>query len=244
MSDYSVAVVRGDNQICMVHNVLKESAIATETYNVAIDVLREGARKIAHLKKTIAKYNLPSSQGRVSVQDAGSRKVLLPTPDMIPSLWPCQDAVPLPNRFNLNDAGIPVTDSGQPTLTPIAINREGALADNTVVLTCFKSMTWIIENKSPTSKVAIINWKLQDYGKAPSGETEVQFSLTRATLEPMLKSMANISQQLSKPANKAAAINLKIPGATTTGGAEVKFQVSKDTLGSMLRSMAYIREQL
>lgn len=52
--------------------------------------------------------------------------------------------------------------------------------------------------------------QLQDYGKAPSGETEVQFRLTRTTLEPMLKSMAYISQQLSAPANKVAVINLKV----------------------------------
>ncbi|PIN15687.1 hypothetical protein CDL12_11669 [Handroanthus impetiginosus] len=220
----------------------EEGAIATETYGAAIDVLREGARKIALVKKTVAKVKPPTSQGSGSFQDIGSRKSSVPPPDMIPSLWPWQDAVP--NLFNLNDAGAPVADLSQPTMAPIAINRDGALADNTVVLTCFKSMTWVIENKNAASKVALINLKLQDYGKAPSGETEVQFRLTRASLEPMLKSMTYISQQLSTPANKVAVINLKLQDATTAGQAEVKFQVSKDTLGSMLRSMAYIREQL
>nr|GMC69046.1 protein FAR1-RELATED SEQUENCE 3-like [Ipomoea batatas]GMD76719.1 protein FAR1-RELATED SEQUENCE 3-like [Ipomoea batatas] len=38
-----------------------------------------------------------------------------------------------------------------------------------------KSMTWMIERKNPTNKVAGINLKLQDYGKSPAGETEVQF---------------------------------------------------------------------
>lgn len=126
-------------------------------------------------------------------------------------------------------------------------------------------MTWVIENKSPASKVAVINLKvcipvlkndsplesysgfiqinswidfyssldkliwwysnflreflfgyirhdfqLQDYGKNPAGETEVQFRLTRVTLEPMLKSMSDISQQLSLPANRVAVINLKV----------------------------------
>lgn len=52
--------------------------------------------------------------------------------------------------------------------------------------------------------------QLQDYGKTPSGETEVQFRLTRITLEPMLKSMAYISQQLSMSANRVAVINLKV----------------------------------
>lgn len=106
-------------------------------------------------------------------------------------------------------------------------------------------MKWAVENKNPASKVAVINLKLQDYGKTPSGETEVQFRVTRVTLEPMLKSMTYISQQLLTPANKVAVINLKLQDTkTSTGETEVKFQVSRDTLGSMLRSMAYIREQL
>lgn len=116
-----------------------------------------------------------------------------------------------------------------------------------VVLTCFKSMSWVIENKTSksASKVAVINLKLQDYGKTPAGETEVQFRLTRVTLEPMLRSMTYISQQLSTPGNRVAVISLKLQDTkTTTGETEVKFQVSRDTLGSMLRSMAYVREQL
>lgn len=51
--------------------------------------------------------------------------------------------------------------------------------------------------------------QLQDYGKSPSGETDVQFRLTKVTLEPMLKSMTYISQQLSAPA-RVAVINLKV----------------------------------
>lgn len=52
--------------------------------------------------------------------------------------------------------------------------------------------------------------QLQDFGKGPSGETMVQFRLTKVTLEPMLKSMAYISQQLSRSANRVAVINLKV----------------------------------
>ncbi|KAG6409930.1 hypothetical protein SASPL_127972 [Salvia splendens] len=220
----------------------EEGAIAAETYSAAVETLQEGVRKIALVKKIVAKNKPAIYQSSGNSQDTGNKKASVMTPDMIPSLWPWQDA--LPNRFNLNDAGVQAADLGQPTLAPLAINRDGVLADNTVVLTCFKSMTWVIENKTTTNKVALINLKLQDYGKAPSGETEVQFRLTRTTLEPMLKSMAYISQQLSAPANKVAVINLKLQDASTTGEAEVKFQVSKDTLGSMLRSMAYIRHQL
>ncbi|KAL3644428.1 hypothetical protein CASFOL_011731 [Castilleja foliolosa] len=82
----------------------KEEAIATETYNAFIDVLREGARKIAVVKKTIAKIKAPNTQGSGGVYDIGSRNVTLPVPDMIPSLLPCQDVEP--NRFNLNDSNI------------------------------------------------------------------------------------------------------------------------------------------
>lgn len=61
----------------------------------------------------------------------------------------------------------------------------------------------------------------------------------------MLKSMGYISEQLSRPANKVAVVNLRLQDADTASGeSEVKFQVSRDTLGAMLRSMAYIREQL
>ncbi|KAL0429496.1 UNVERIFIED_CONTAM: protein FAR1-RELATED SEQUENCE 3 [Sesamum radiatum] len=208
-------------------------AIAAETYNAAMDVLQEGARKISMVKKNVTKIKSPSSQGSGSFQDNSSKKASVSIPDTVPSLWPWQDAAQ--NRFNINDAGPPVADLKHPTMAPIAINRDGSLADNSVVLTCFKSMTWVIENKSSASKVAVINLKLHDYGKTPSGETEVQFRLTRVTLEPMLKSMAYISQQLSTPANRVAVINLKLQDTKTTSGeAEVKFQVSRDTLGSML----------
>lgn len=52
--------------------------------------------------------------------------------------------------------------------------------------------------------------QLQDYRKNPAGETDVQFRVTRVTLEPMLRSMAYIGQQLSAPANRVAVINLKV----------------------------------
>ncbi|KAM1285405.1 hypothetical protein ACFX13_028893 [Malus domestica] len=102
---------------------------------------------------------------------------------MAPSSWPWQE----PYRFNLNDGGVPVADLNQPSMIPISIHPDGGNPDSTVVVTCFKSMTWVIENKNSTSagKVAVINLKLQDYGKNPAGEKEVQFRLTRVTLEPM-----------------------------------------------------------
>nr|GLL25136.1 protein FAR1-RELATED SEQUENCE 3-like isoform X2 [Ipomoea trifida] len=54
-----------------------------------------------------------------------------------------------------------------PAVSPFCLHQ--------LVYTCLKSMTWMIERKNPTNKVAGINLKLQDYGKSPAGETEVQF---------------------------------------------------------------------
>lgn len=219
----------------------EEGAISSETYCTALAALREGAREIAIAKKNVAKVKPPSSQGSGHFQD--NKKTPLPTSDACPPLQPWLDMVP--HHLNLNDVGVPLTDSNQPSTGPVTINHDGSPSDSPVVLTCFKSMSWVIENTDPANKVAVINLKLQDYGKTPSGETDVQFRLTKVTLEPMLKSMTYISQQLSAPANRVAVINLKLQDTmTTTGETEVKFQVSKDTLNSMLQSMAYIREQL
>ncbi|CAL0303615.1 unnamed protein product [Lupinus luteus] len=222
----------------------EEGAITVETYNTAMNALREVGKKVTVVKKTVAKVTPSSSQGNGgSQQDNG--KMSPSMSEVIPSLWPSQDSVT--QHFNLNDVGLPVTDLNHPTIAPLSIHRDGGPLDNTVVLTCFKSMTWVIENKNsnPSSKVAVINMKLQDYGKSPSGEREVQFRLTRITLEPMLRSMAHISQQLAVPVNRVALINLKLQDTKTSSGeTEVKFQVSKETLGSMLRSMNYIQDQL
>nr|GMC87070.1 protein FAR1-RELATED SEQUENCE 3-like [Ipomoea batatas] len=225
------------------HDALKyaeEGAVAVETYDAASSALREGSRKIAIMKKHVAKVRPPTALASGNPNDDSNKKTPSTTSD---TGWPWQDAMPY--NINLNDVGVPIGDLNQPTMTSVAINRDASFADNTVVYTCFKSMTWMIESKNPANKVAVINLKLQDYGKSPAGETEVQFRLTRVTLEPMLKSMAYINQQLSMPANRVAVINLKLQDTKTTSGeTEVKFQVSRDALGSMLRSMAYIHEQL
>lgn len=52
--------------------------------------------------------------------------------------------------------------------------------------------------------------QLQDYSKAPLGETEVKFQLSKVTLEPMLRSMADIGEQLATPDSRVAVINLKV----------------------------------
>ncbi|KAL2326132.1 hypothetical protein Fmac_025190 [Flemingia macrophylla] len=233
------------NSLCQeAIKLAEQGAVAVETYNATMNVLREGAKRVGSMKKNVVNVTPRNTQGNGSCQEDSSKKSPSIS-EVIPSLWPWQDSVS--HHFNLNDLGLPVTDLNQPNMTPVSVHRDTGPPDNTVVLTCFKSMTWIIEkkNSSPSSKIAVINMKLQDYGKGPLGETEVQFRVTRITLEPMLSSMAYISQQLNAPVNRVAIINLRLQDTkTTTGQTEVKFQVSRDTLGSMLRSMAYIREQL
>ncbi|KAG8371072.1 hypothetical protein BUALT_Bualt13G0048900 [Buddleja alternifolia] len=252
----------------------EEGAITSETYNAALVSLREGGKKIAGVKKNVAKVTPPSSQ--VSGVGYDDRRTSTVTPEITPFLWPRQDEIV--RRFNLNDAGVPsqpISDSNVARMTPFCLNHDDGQNDNMAALPCLKSMTWVMENKNltPENRVAVINLKLQDYSRTPAGESEVKFSLSRVTLEPMLRSMAYISEQLSTPANKVAVINLKVGGSelipqvdvicillllymalvympklqdteTTSGESEVKFQVSRDTLGAMLRSMAYIREQL
>ncbi|KAB1226601.1 Protein FAR1-RELATED SEQUENCE 3 [Morella rubra] len=224
----------------------EDGAIAVETYNVAMVALKEGGKKVALVKKNVAKVGPPSSQ--ISGISYDDRKTSTSNSDMTPLLWPRQEE--MTRRFNLNDTGAPaqsVADLNLPRMAPVSLHRDDGPPENMVALPCLKSMTWVMENKNstPGNRVAVINLKLQDYMRTPSAESEVKFQLSRVSLEPMLRSMAYISEQLSTPANKVAVINLKLQDTETTSGeSEVKFQVSRDTLGAMLRSMAYIREQL
>ncbi|GMN46993.1 hypothetical protein TIFTF001_016178 [Ficus carica] len=222
----------------------EDGAITIETYSAAMNALRDGGKKVAIVKKSVAKVPPPTSQASGTGYD--DRKNSMIASDATPLLWPRQDEVL--KRFNLNDAGAPVqSDLNLPRMAPVSLHRDDGTPENMVVLPCLKSMTWVMENKnsSPGNRVAVINLKLQDYSRTPSAESEVKFQLSRVSLEPMLRSMAYISEQLSTPANKVAVINLKLQDTETTSGeSEVKFQVSRDTLGAMLRSMAYIREQL
>ncbi|KMT05018.1 hypothetical protein BVRB_7g171780 [Beta vulgaris subsp. vulgaris] len=222
----------------------EEGATASETYAAALTGLREGGKKIANVKKNAAKFvSQMAPQGSASGYDDKKTSAA-----DTPLLWPRQDEVT--RRFNLNDSAIlphPVADMNLLRMAPTSLQRDDGHADNMAVLPCLKSMTWVMENKSsaPGNRLAVINLKLQDYSKGPAIESDVKFQLSRVTLEPMLKSMASISEQLSAPANRVAVINLKLQDTETISGeSEVKFQVSRDTLGAMLRSMAYIREQL
>ncbi|XP_076942809.1 protein FAR1-RELATED SEQUENCE 3-like isoform X1 [Bidens hawaiensis] len=225
----------------------EEGAVAPDTFNVAMTALREGVKNVSAAKTNVASFAPPPSS-RANVTGYDNRKLSSSAPDMTPLLWPRQDEVT--RRFNLNDGGLlapPATDLNLPRMAPVSLRRDDGHPDNMVILPCLKSMTWAMENKNlpPANRVAVINLKLQDHKRTPASESEVKFQLSTVTLEPMLRSMAYINEQLSATANKVAVINLKLQDTeTSTGESEVKFQVSRDTLGAMLRSMAYIREQL
>ncbi|PNX99636.1 protein FAR1-related sequence 3-like [Trifolium pratense] len=187
----------------------EEGAVTVETYNVAVTGLKEGGKKVTAMKKSVAKATPPNSQA--SGTNNNKKTTTSSTLDSTPLLWPRQDEIT--GRFNLNDSGGPVqsvADLNLPRMTPVSLHRDGGPSGNMVVLPCLKAMTWVMENKNSSlgSKVAVINLKLQDNSRNPSTEFEVKFQLSRVTLEPMLKSMASISEQLSKPANKVAVINL------------------------------------
>ncbi|KAK9154456.1 hypothetical protein Sjap_001936 [Stephania japonica] len=256
LDDHRGGELQGQESLTMRYNSLcreaikyaEEGAIVTETYNVALGAIKEGGKKVAIVKKNVAKVTPLSSNISGNNMEDSNRRTSMSVSDIPPLLWPRQDEIS--RRFNLNDVGAsppPVTDLNLPRMAPISVHKDDGPSDNMVVLPCLKSMTWVMENKDgpPANRVVVINLKLQDYSKAPTGESEVKFQLSRVTLEPMLRSMAYIGEQLSTPTNRVAVINLKLQDTeTTTGETEVKFQVSRDTLGAMLRSMAYIREQL
>ncbi|KAK1367667.1 SWIM-type domain-containing protein [Heracleum sosnowskyi] len=230
------------NSLCQeAIKVAEEGAIAAETYNTVLKVLKEVSKEVALTKKSIAKVSTLNSRSIVNNQEGNSK-----TPDLTANdiLWPWQNATP--TCYNINNSSVPVANLSHQGIDPMCNICESGTPDTLGVLTCFKSMSWVLEAKDPTAldKIAVINLKLQDYGNPPT-ESEVQFRLTRVSLEPMLKSMTYISQQLLTPANRVAVMSLKLQDTKTTKGeTEVKFQVSKDALNSMLRSMVYIHEQL
>ncbi|KAJ6909005.1 hypothetical protein NC652_020084 [Populus alba x Populus x berolinensis] len=150
------------NNLCLeAIKYAEEGAIAIETYNAAISNLKEGGTKIASVKKSVAKVTPYRSHFSGNSQEENNKKTPTAPHEMIPSLWPWQDA--MPPRFNLNDRGVPCADLNQPSMAPVSIHRDGGPTDNSVVLTYFKSMTWVIENKTltPDGKVAVINLKVR-----------------------------------------------------------------------------------
>lgn len=243
----------------------EEGAVAVETYNSAINAIREGAKKVVVAMKDAARV-APKSQVLGSQED-GNKDIPVAKSDMTSLLWPhqvkpqlpfyCPDMTHLPWMSHQDGAahhsvhknvGAHTPPSGKniPRLAPLSLQQDDGPSD-AMVLPCLRSMTWSMENKDlmPAKRVAVIYFKLQDYSKGSPSDTEVKFQLSKVTVEPMLRSMASIGEQLAPLGNQVAVMNLKLQDSgAISGETEVKFQVSRDTLGAILRSMAYIREQL
>eukprot|EP00262_Sarcandra_glabra_P016654 TRINITY_DN5490_c0_g1_i1.p1 TRINITY_DN5490_c0_g1~~TRINITY_DN5490_c0_g1_i1.p1 ORF type:complete len:893 (-),score=156.19 TRINITY_DN5490_c0_g1_i1:335-3013(-) len=244
----------------------EEGAASVDIYNVAMCALREAVKKVAAAKKNAPKVPQLSPPSGNNQED-NIKKTPVTTSELSATMWPRpENAIP---RFNLNDVGAPAPapapaptpapapapvpvptffDAHLPRMSLVSLQWDDGPYDNMIILPRLKSMTWSMENRSsmPANRVAVINLKLQDYTKAPSGEAEVKFQLSRDPLETMLRSMAYITDQLSAPNSMEIVLNLKLQDYTRNPSpiVEVKFQLSRETLEGMLRSMAYIREQL
>ncbi|GFY98094.1 far-red impaired responsive (FAR1) family protein [Actinidia rufa] len=212
-------------------NMQEEGAIAVEMYCVAMNAIREGRKKVAVAMKDAAKVT-PKPQVYGGQED-GNKEIDVSKAEMTPLLWPhvqakhhpafndsdmnrtpwrsYQDEATHPLNRNNIVACTPTPQKDLPCMAPLSLQRDDGTSNNTVILPYLRSMTWFMENKSlrPAKRVAVINFKLQDYGNDTSGETEVKFQLSKVTLEPMLSSMASIGEQLATAANQVAVINLK-----------------------------------
>ena len=111
--------------------IAEEGAIAVETYNAAMNALRDVGKRVAVVKKNVAKVTPPSIQGSGSSREDSSKKSPSPISDISPSLWPWQDSAT--HRLNLNDNGLPVNDLNHPSIAPVSIHQDGGPSDNTVL---------------------------------------------------------------------------------------------------------------
>ena len=105
----------------------EEGAVAAETYNVAMVALREGGKRVAVVKKNVAKVSPPGAGN-------DDRKTSTSASDTTPLLWPPQDEVT--RRFNLNDTSTPVqsvADLNLPRMAPVSLQRDDGPPGNMVL---------------------------------------------------------------------------------------------------------------
>lgn len=117
----------------------EDGAIAQETYNVAMSSIREGWKKVAVVKKNVAKVPPPGSH--VSGTGYDDRKISASPSDSTPLLWPRQDE--MTRRFNLNDSGPaiqPVSDLNLPRMAPVSLHRDDGPSDNMV---CIRKLRFV-----------------------------------------------------------------------------------------------------
>lgn len=109
----------------------EEGAVAVETYHAALSALKEGGKKVAAVKKSVAKVAPSSNQASGTAYD--DRKTSTSTSDATPLLWPRQDEIM--RRFNLNDTGAPaqsVADLNLPRMAPVSLQRDDGPPENMV----------------------------------------------------------------------------------------------------------------
>jgi hypothetical protein len=100
------------NNLCLeAIKYVEGGAIAIETCNAATSNLKEGGKKIVSVKKSVAKVEPPSPHGSGNNQEENNKKTPTTPREMIPSLWPWQNA--MPPRFNLNDGSMTLTPAGE-----------------------------------------------------------------------------------------------------------------------------------
>jgi len=107
----------------------EEGAVSPETYDLALNTLREGRKKIAVVQKgVVAKVAPQTSQGAAANYDDKKAS----TADT-PLLWPQQDEVAC--CFNLNDSAVhprPIGDFNLLRMAPISLQRDDGPSDNMV----------------------------------------------------------------------------------------------------------------
>lgn len=128
----------------------EEGAVTVETYNAAISGIREGGKKVANVKRSVAKVSPPNNQASGTAYD--DRKTPTPNSDTTPLLWPRHDEIT--RRFNLNDVGGPVqsvADLNLPRMAPVSLYRDDGPSENMVTenITLFLFL-WLTEQKSIT----------------------------------------------------------------------------------------------
>ena len=109
----------------------EEGAISVETYNAAMSTLREGGKKVAVMKRNVAKVAPRSNVAGGTAYD--DRKNHTSTSDTTPLLWPRQDEIT--RTFNLNDASVPVqsfADLNFPRMAPVSVHRDDGSDENMV----------------------------------------------------------------------------------------------------------------
>lgn len=109
----------------------EEGAVTVETFNAAMTGLKDGGKKVAAMKRSVAKAT-PNNQASGTTYN--DKKTTNSTLDTTPLLWPRQDEVT--RRFNLNDSGGPVqsvADLNFPRMAPVSLHRDDVPSGNMVL---------------------------------------------------------------------------------------------------------------